>query len=238
MGDLQSISTTLKLSNVDELNKMFRSVNAATRSAVQSLEENLRLLGEYVKALKPEPTISFSPVHETIINQLGEIVRISGSSCMTEDNDRSTTFTGSMIATYKGSLFIVAPAGFGKTSFCRWNALNDLETLLDGKSKTLPVYIPLHQVADIDKKNFEEAFLHHAGISALLPKDGRTQYERTRVYLDGLDEVPSANTQRHISQIAEEATKARFRAAGDHNREGLCLRAVDDVGTARPPERV
>jgi hypothetical protein len=67
--------------------------------------------------------------------------------------------------------------------------------------------VPLHQVADIDKKTFEEAFLRHAGISALLPKDGRTQYERTRVYLDGLDEVPTATTQKRISQIAEEAAR-------------------------------
>jgi hypothetical protein len=206
-GDLQSTSVALSLSNVGDLNELFRSVGVCTRSAVESLENNLRLLVQYVQRLRPEATINFSPAHETIINQLSEIARISGSSCMTEDDDRSSTFTGEMIETYKGSLFIVAPAGFGKTSFCRWNALNDLEKLLDGKSRTLPVYVPLHQVADIEKKNFEEAFLQHAGISALLPKDGKTQYERTRVYLDGLDEVPTAATQKRISQIAEEATK-------------------------------
>jgi hypothetical protein len=111
-----------------------------------------------------------------------------------------------MVTAYSGSLFIVAPAGFGKTSFCRWNALNDLEQLLNGQSKTLPVYVPLHQITDIEKKTFKQAFLQHAGVSALLPKDGQTHYERTRVYLDGLDEVPSPATQKRISQLAQEAT--------------------------------
>jgi hypothetical protein len=85
--------------------------------------------------------------------------------------------------------------------------LNDLEKLLDGKSSTLPVYVPLHQVGKIEKKTFKQAFLQHAGVSALLPKQGRTQYDRTRVYLDGLDEVPSPATQKRISQLAAEATK-------------------------------
>src|SRR5439155_10052536 len=89
----------------------------------------------------------------------------------------------------------------------RWNALNDLEKLLDGRSSTLPVYVPLHQVADIEKRSFKEAFLQHAGVSALLPKHGRTHYNRTRVYLDGMDEVPSPATQKRISQLAAEATK-------------------------------
>jgi hypothetical protein len=206
-GELQSISIALRLSNIADLNKLFQSVNVTTREALQGLEGNLQLLSHYVQRLNPGPGMSFSPVHETIINQLGEIARISGSSCITEDEDRSSTFTGSMITNYEGSLFVVGPAGFGKTSFCRWNALNDLERLLDGQSSTLPVYVPLHQIGDISKKNFKQAFLQHAGISALLPKDGRAQYQRTRIYLDGLDEVPSPATQKRISQLAEEATK-------------------------------
>jgi hypothetical protein len=116
-GDIQSVSMALRLSNVEELNKLFRSVGNCTRSAVESLENSLRLLAPYVQRLGPDPTLNFSPVHETVINQLSEIARITGSSCMTEVDDRSSTFTGNMIATYKGSLFIVAPAGFGKTSF-------------------------------------------------------------------------------------------------------------------------
>lgn len=206
-GEIQSISMALKLSNIGELNRLFGFVDIATRNALQSLENNLQLLSQYVQHLSPQSGMNFSTVHETIINQLGEIARISGSSCMTEDEDRSSTFTGNMLAKYEGSLFVVAPAGFGKTSFCRWNALNDLEKLLEGQSCTLPVYVPLHQIGDIAKKDFRQAFLQHAGISALLPEDGRRQYQRTRVYLDGLDEVPSPATQKRISQLAEEATK-------------------------------
>jgi hypothetical protein len=79
--------------------------------------------------------------------------------------------------------------------------------LLQGQSDRLPVYIPLHQVKNIEKKSFKESFLQHADISALLPKDGRIHYTKTLVYLDGLDEVPSAATQRHIVQLAQTAIK-------------------------------
>ncbi|HXZ40834.1 MAG TPA: hypothetical protein VEG68_08835 [Terriglobales bacterium] len=206
-GDLQSTSVALRLSNINDLNKLFQLVNITTREALQGLEKNLQLLSQYIKRLTPQYGMSFSAIHETIINQLGEIARVSGSGCIAEDEDRSTTFSGSMIADYQGSLFVVAPAGFGKTSFCRWNALNDLQKLLDGQSSTLPVYVPLHQVGDVSRKDFKQAFLQHAGISALLPKDGQPQYQRTRVYLDGLDEVPSAAAQKRISRLAEDATK-------------------------------
>jgi len=206
-GDLQLQSAMLGPSNVNDLNSLYRSADSAVRKAIKTLEDNLKLLSEYVQKLNPGTAMSFSPVHEVIINQVGEIARICGTSCIAEVDDRSATFTGSMMAAYEGSLFIVAPAGFGKTSFCRWNALNDMEKLLDGNSRTLPVDVPLHQVADIERKNFEEAFLQHAGVSALLPKIERTQYERTRVYLDGLDEVPSEATQRRISLLAQGATK-------------------------------
>jgi len=108
----------LRLSNINELNKLFQAVADAVREALQSLRKNLELLSLYVGKIEPEAAISFSPVHETIINQLEEIARIAGSSCIAEGEDRGSTFTGSVITSYQGSLFIVAPAGFGKTSFC------------------------------------------------------------------------------------------------------------------------
>ncbi len=206
-GEVQGIDMTLTLSNITDLNKLYQTVVVSVRSALQRLEKNLEVLAQYLKHLEPAAVISFSPAHETIINQLSEIARTAGASCVEEGQDRGTTFTGSIITSYEGSLFIVGPAGFGKTSFCRWNALNDLEKLIDGKSSTLPVYVPLHQVGEIEEKTFKQAFLQHAGVSALLPKEGQTPYDRTRVYLDGLDEVPSAATQKRISQLAAEATK-------------------------------
>lgn len=207
VGEYSPVTVGLMLSNVNDLNKLYESAKAAVKEALRPVEQNLLVISQYVQALKPEAGMNFSPIYEVIINQLGEIARVSGSGCITEGDDRSSTFTGSMITGYEGSVFIVGPAGFGKTSFCRWNALNDLDLLLGGKSRTLPVYVPLHQVMDLQKKSFQEAFLQHAGVSALLPKDGRTQYERTRVYLDGLDEVASPATQKRISQLAQEATK-------------------------------
>jgi hypothetical protein len=107
----------LTLSNIGDLNKLYQDVVVSVRSALQPLEKNLEVLAQYLKHLEPAATISFSPAHEIIINQLSEIARIAGASCVAEGEDRGTTFRGSMITSYEGSLFIVGPAGFAKQAF-------------------------------------------------------------------------------------------------------------------------
>ena len=75
-GEVQSTTMALRLSNINELNKLFQAVADAVREALQSLRKNLELLSLYVEKIEPEAAISFSPVHETIINQLEEIARL------------------------------------------------------------------------------------------------------------------------------------------------------------------
>ncbi len=80
---------------------------------------------------------------EETIKKANEIARLSGARYMRQEDERQSTLTSAMVTGYKKPLFIVAPAGFGKTSFCRWHALDDLEKLLQHGSDVLPVLSPV-----------------------------------------------------------------------------------------------
>src|SRR6185437_766862 len=98
-------------------------------------------------------------------------------------------------------ILITAPAGFGKSSFCRANALKDAEDLVSGHGKTLPVLIPLHTRAARRTASFEEMFLSDPQIRTVLNQ--KTDFV-ARLYLDGLDEIPSAEKQRELMLLAEQ----------------------------------
>lgn len=107
------------------------------------------------------------------------------------------------------SLLIVGGPGSGKSSYCRWNALRDAERLALGEADTIPVLVPLHLVRPKGTETFTELFLSTAGNSGLLASHttGISQRSRIRLYLDGLDEVPSRLSQRQITDLACAGTK-------------------------------
>jgi hypothetical protein len=207
-AQVQTRTMRMRLSNTQKVNQLALAATTSINKALADMDRYLNLAHAYMLQQQTTSVANFSLAHESVVNRLGEIARIAGPGSLVEVDERSCSFTGAMALNDLGHLFIVAPAGFGKTSFCRWNALNDLEKLLEGESSTLPVYVPLHQATDTEGKDFKEAFLMHAGVSALIPRSGKAQYERTRVYLDGLDEVPSEDIQKHIAEIAQAAAKS------------------------------
>lgn len=204
-GAVQSESLALRLTNTKELNDVLDVARAALNTAIFELQEALRNVQALVKTNSPATSPDLGKC-EGIVNKLRDVARVVGTGSMVENDERHCTFTSKTVSEHPGSLFIIAPAGFGKTSFCRWHALNDLEDLLERDSGVLPVYVPLHQVSGIERKDFKSAFLQHAGISALVPKGDTEKYERTRVYLDGLDEVATTATQQRIAHLAQVAT--------------------------------
>ncbi len=102
-------------------------------------------------------------------------------------------------------LFITAPAGYGKTSFCKWNALNDVDRLISGISKVIPVYVPLHQLASATLSSCEQAFFDSAEVRGLV-SGARAKGRTIRLYLDGLDEVSSPAQRETLMSLALEAT--------------------------------
>lgn len=193
----------VSLTDTPELNKKRQAARAALNIAIAPFQNTLAKVHtlaspESARELKVDGS-------EEVINRIHDLARAVGPGSMMQTDEHHASFLHAEISGFTSSMFIVAPAGFGKTSFCRWHALDDVESLLQRDSGILPVYVPLHKIGDIDKKDFKSAFLHHAGVSALMPKDGKIRYERTRVYLDGLDEVPSQTTQKYITDTTRKA---------------------------------
>jgi hypothetical protein len=83
-----------------------------------------------------------------------------------------------------GSVLITAPAGLGKTSFCKWNTLSDVSRLTQRVSETIPIYVALHQLSTAAITNYSEVFLRTAEIQDLF-EDSKKNGRHVRVYLDG-----------------------------------------------------
>jgi hypothetical protein len=119
-------------------------------------------------------------------------------------------FPKNILDKWEGHLLIVGAAGFGKTSFCRWHALKDAERFNSGKSSVIPVYVPLHRLADRNARSFSKAFLGTLGKSALLAgatSGKEASREKVRLYLDGLDEIPLATRRQEIINLARNTTR-------------------------------
>lgn len=108
---------------------------------------------------------------------------------------KSFILTGPQWRQSKGSFLVAGEPGSGKTSFCKWNALQDVEYYTTGESSVLPIYIPLQSIPETPPSNLSELVEVAAPLSAFLG-DVRAQLEGgkfsyARLYCDGLDEVPT-----------------------------------------------
>lgn len=122
-----------------------------------------------------------------LFNQIGRAQSIQASQAQLLSQTHSFTVTG--------------PPGYGKTTFCKWSAVNDAKELLDSTSSVFPVYIPLHKYNEVDPKNF--SLLAPELLDFLRSYQAKSRsFSLVRVYLDGLDEV---RTQRRKNLILDSA---------------------------------
>nr|AUN35944.1 hypothetical protein [uncultured bacterium] len=122
---------------------------------------------------------------------------------------------------YFGHLLITGPAGFGKTSFCRWNVLRDSDRLVTDQADVLPVYVPLYTLAHRAIGGVDDAFFVSSDLRTLVKDPKRSTH--IRLYLDGLDEVPDVTRRAEIMNLARYATEITPRlqviaTARDHVR--------------------
>jgi hypothetical protein len=107
-----------------------------------------------------------------------------------------------------GSLLVTGAAGFGKTTFCQWHAIHDASRLVQKQASVLPVYRALHPLSRGVLGKFEDVFFPEDELKKLIQQQaaGQSPFSRIRLYLDGLDEVTSAERQQQIVNLAEKAT--------------------------------
>jgi hypothetical protein len=112
----------------------------------------------------------------------------------------TTSFHGSC-----RSVFIVGPAGYGKTSFCRWHTLEDDKLYSKKAHQWIAVYVPLHKLRSTQLSSLSHTIKEHAVITRNL--FGRSEAHRKaagyRVYLDGLDEVNDELARSRILELVK-----------------------------------
>ena len=121
-----------------------------------------------------------------------------------EDDLAHMTLPHTLINLTSSSILITAPAGFGKSSFCRWHALDDAEKYRTEKSHVVPAYVPLHKLSGSNLTTLADLLAGQVGVSGLIagPEAAGNKF---RIYLDGLDEIADVSQRQRIATIAKEA---------------------------------
>jgi hypothetical protein len=113
---------------------------------------------------------------------------------------KELTFDAQFLDSSVKIVLISGPAGFGKTSFCKWQALTSAEALLSEKADVLPIFVPLYKFAYEVPQTVQAAFFDSPELQLLLADPNRAT--KIRLFLDGLDEVPHQGRQAQIVDLA------------------------------------
>jgi hypothetical protein len=205
IGPYSSAETTVR-EMADELSEIVKSGNAFVCSQPHTLNDLMkspRFL-DYCVVVEASRRIPESLVPElpsTKVEVAEELLRDASSAVL-----------------------IVGPPGYGKSSYCKWNVTADLERLAGDKTASLPIYVPLHQISREAQKSPQETFLRSSELRELLYDPRYNQaIASIRLYLDGLDEVPSAERQQELVTSARELLKS-------DKRFSMILTAREHVG--------
>ena len=164
---------------------MRRRVDAANRCQIGSLS-----------ILRRKDYLTYCSVQDAAATLGGVLVSVGTTATM--------AFPENLLDTHHGSLFISGAAGYGKTTFCRANTIKDLGVLARDGSPLIPVYVPLHQLTNSKLESFEESFIRSPELrDFLIQKTSASGRPRLRLYLDGLDEVPTVGRQQQIVELVE-----------------------------------
>jgi hypothetical protein len=187
----------------------FKALKKTASLLTRSLEESLSPLREAcrvtwaVSQMKSSDLSILSSPAWLASSRLDDCLDFAPQDVCDATTGLTVTFNETQLRECPGAVLILAAAGYGKTSLCRWNALVDAEQFRLKKGKTFPVYVPLHTLSTVKLETFEGAFLKSLGHSALLQGLPSQDSYNIRLYLDGLDEVPTEAQQRAIIELVK-----------------------------------
>ncbi len=195
-------SNTASLVNLSTILNNLSALEKCKKESVADLVQELADARRAIHRCKSLGIEALSNPHYLRACMLDDCARSAPEGIFDRKSGVRICFPKTILENWTKPLLVVGAPGFGKTSFCKWHALQDAERFTTGVSRTLPVYVPLYRLSYEPGDSFEKTFLKTLGKSALI-NNGDSQVNRTvRVYLDGLDEVPSHERRREIVELA------------------------------------
>ena len=203
-------SVSAELQPTAEFRSDAHAVQQSVSLALRELQEKVSTASEFAGAPHPNPIKALGETdflaHCQVAETVNSIPQLFDTSMPTR-----LLFDENLLHDFSGSLLITGPAGFGKTTFCRWHAIQDAEKLVQKNSTTLPVYLALHSLSRGQLGTFEDAFFLSDELKKLIQQKtlGHASFDRIRLYLDGLDEVTSTERQQEIMRLAQQVAEQR-----------------------------
>jgi hypothetical protein len=182
---------TLRLQNADTFLPEAESLVLAADVVVSDFSRTVERANSYAAREHANPIAALKSSEFLEHGRVWDTARPTSSPVRVRRQGSILSFSEDLLVQYDGDLLITAPAGYGKTSYCRWSALHDGERFASGESRIMPVYVPLYQLARSEITSFEQMFLRDEELLSMTQARGQGSDElRFRLYLDGLDEIP------------------------------------------------
>lgn len=196
------------LPGADRLIEPMHELIRQRQNCISLLKEDLRQLNKTVDGSSFQGLAALSDSNFMKASYLNECARLAPDGVFAYSNrSLQVSFPKDILKQWEKDLLIVGTPGLGKTSFCKWNALLDAERFTSQESGSIPIYIPLNRFSRTKVTSFNETFLSGLGHSALIANSGGTGRTKLRLYLDGLDEIPSTEHRIDVVSLALKGTE-------------------------------
>jgi hypothetical protein len=207
-------SSKVKQTEPDEFQSI--KVKIKDKKIIRQLRESLEITRPFVNKFRnhvneanrfvtkydtasPSPDDSSFPLY----SRLQEIAYNMPDLLVGIEPGRLILYPNDLVNILTNPTLIVGPAGYGKTSYCRVNTINDIEKITTGESRRIPIYVPLFRLAQGPIGTFEETFFRTSELHRFLAESPNDDWS-FRLYLDGLDEVAELERQIEILKLVKE----------------------------------
>ena len=188
-----------------ECESEYQWLRAVVMGEASAFLGRLKQANEYTASLELPVNLEGSEFYnycavEDVISRHSDLFKPSSSP-------RTVNLVRSEIENTAHAIWITAAAGYGKTSFCKWQILDSVRQLELRRSDCVPFYTPLHRLASEGLSgNAEEVFLQDHAVLELF-RDLCKAGQSVRMFFDGLDEVTTPARRQQLMQHVETITK-------------------------------
>lgn len=183
----------------------YRKKNAVTldegEAILKRIEKDVALANQFVESCRDKPLDDKSSAFETYCS-VEDLTREAPSIFRVVETCRAQVDRDRLLEEKNTHLLITAPAGFGKTSFCKIHAVKDALSLSEKKTDSVPVYVPLQSLATTESLD-DSVFFDVPEIKSMLDSGDPSRFRWT-FYLDGLDEIADRNQRAALVLAAQQ----------------------------------